>query len=131
MTLDLTCSGKAESLLSTGVSLNFWHCFFYLNCYYYMWQRIYQALRTIIMLSLLLCMLLRQRHMDTEFCASYSSPLRAFRASALTLALASNPPLAGIAFSSACLGARISASRFSRSSFCWLFLATPAFFGAR
>jgi hypothetical protein len=27
MTLDLTGSGKAESLLCTGVCLNFWHFF--------------------------------------------------------------------------------------------------------
>ena len=29
MSLDLTCSGETESLLCTGVSLYFWHFFFF------------------------------------------------------------------------------------------------------
>ena len=31
ISLDLTSTGKAESLLSTGVCLNFWHFFCYLK----------------------------------------------------------------------------------------------------
>lgn len=31
--LDLTCSGKAESLLRTGISLYFWHFCLLLNYY--------------------------------------------------------------------------------------------------
>jgi len=29
MTLDLTCTGESESLLCTGIRLNFWHFSFY------------------------------------------------------------------------------------------------------
>ena len=113
-----SCSGKRESLFCTGVSLNFWHFFVCLNCYL-----LYVATHIPGRYAQLSCCL----------CRDYSSPLRALRASALTLALASRPPFTGISSAtfSASFAERASASRFSRSIFCWLFFTTPAFFGAR
>ena len=52
MTLDLTCTGKAESLLCTGVSLYFWHFFVNLKLLFIICGNAYtKALRTFIMLS--------------------------------------------------------------------------------
>ena len=58
-------------------------------------------------------------------------PLSFFKASAPFLALAKRPPFAGISTSAASPSFTLvdSASLRSRSIFCWLFLATPAFLG--
>ena len=52
LTLDLACSSKRETLLCSGLSFNFWH-FFVCLIINNVWQRIYQALRTSILLLLL------------------------------------------------------------------------------
>ena len=116
MSLNLTSTGQTKSLLCTGVCLYFWHFLLLFDCYLFCGNAYTGRYAHVLVIV-----------------AVYSSPFSFFRASALILALANRPPLAGSAVGSCtvALGASaFSLSLFSLSMACWLFFTAPVFFGA-